>query len=180
MDDLSQLAFDEAPIGLVLTENRIIATCNKTFAQMFGYEKAELLGQSFRMLYETDREFDQIRDIGIERLKQDGLYLDERIVQRRDGSKFWCRFRAHTLTPDEPLRRSILSFAVISENPSVLTLTGRERQVVMHLSKGLTSKEIARQFDLSPRTIDDVRARLLKKLKARNTTELLAHLVGVE
>jgi PAS domain S-box-containing protein len=178
-DELSLLAFDEAPIGLVLTEYRVITSCNKTFATMFGYAKHELLGNSFRMLYATTEEFDQIRDIGIPHLKSSGTYLNERIVQRRDGSKFWCRFRAHTLTPEEPLKRTILSYALISETVAAFSLTTRERQVAMHLSRGETSKEIARQLNLSPRTIDDVRARLLKKLKVRNTTELLSQLVGM-
>ena len=177
---MSLLAYDEAPIGLALTEYRIITSCNKTFADMFGYTKDELIGNSFRMLYASNQEFERIRDVGIDHLKRDGVYLDERIIQRRDESKFWCRFRAHTLTPDEPLKRTILSFAVISETTPNVSLTAREREVVMHLSRGETSKEIARQLNLSPRTIDDVRGRLLKKLDVRNTTELLAQLVGID
>jgi len=177
---MSLLAYDEAPIGLVLTEYRNISSCNKTFADMFGYTKNELIGNSFRMLYASNQEYERIRDVGIDQLKTSGVYLDERIIQRRDGSKFWCRFRAHTLTPEEPLKRSILSFAVISETAPNLSLTMRERQVAMHLSRGATSKEIARQLELSPRTIDDVRGRLLRKLNVRNTTELLAQLVGID
>lgn len=178
-EDLSLLAYDEAPIGLVLTEYRVIRSCNKTFADMFGFSKTELIGQSFRMLYASAEEFEQIRDVGIRHLMEKGVYLDERIMQRRNGAKFWCRFRAHTLSPEEPLKRSILSFAVISETAPTISLTLRERQVVMQLSRGATSKEIARHLSLSPRTVDDVRGRLLKKLNVRNTTELLSQLVGI-
>ncbi|MFV2038150.1 MAG: LuxR C-terminal-related transcriptional regulator, partial [Paracoccaceae bacterium] len=59
-------------------------------------------------------------------------------------------------------------------------LTPRERQVVLLLSRGMTSKEAARELAISPRTVEDFRARLLKKFKVRNTAELLAHLIGVE
>ena len=179
-DALALLAFDEAPVGLVLTEYRIIRTANRTFAQMLGYRKDELEGHSFRMLYGSDEEFEHIRDVGIGSLSRRGVYTDERLMRRRDGSRFWCRFRAHTLTPNEPLQRTILSYAQLSGAAARISLTARERQVVMHLSRGLTSKETARELGLSPRTIEDVRARLRRKFKARNTAELLAQLTGLE
>ena len=177
---MNQLAFDEAPTGIVLTEQRTIKSCNNTFCSMFGYTKDQLLGQSFLMLYSSRQEFDQIRDIGLIPLQKIGLYTDERIMQHRDGTRFWCRFRAHTLTRDAPLDRSVLSFALMPDADANVTLTTRERQVVLLLSRGMTSKEAARDLGISPRTVEDFRARLLKKFKVRNTTELLAHLTGVE
>ncbi|WP_206057198.1 LuxR C-terminal-related transcriptional regulator [Nitratireductor sp. XY-223] len=175
---LCDLAFDNAPIGLVLTENRIIRACNRTFADIFGYEKDELIGQSFRVLYASNDDFEQIRDIGLQTLKVGGQYTDERIMPRKDGSLFWCRFRAHSLTPDEPLQRAILSYADISEHRPLLELSARERQIVTHLLGGKTSKEIARLIGISPRTVEYYRSRLLKKFNASNVTELLAHLGG--
>jgi DNA-binding NarL/FixJ family response regulator len=50
--------------------------------------------------------------------------------------------------------------------------------VVSGLAHGRTSKEIARHLGLSPRTIEDVRARLLRKFEVRNVTELLTRLTG--
>lgn len=179
MENPDQLAFDHAPIGIVMTEERVIRTCNHTFCDIFGYTKPELNNKSFRMLYSSRAEFDDIRDVGLEPLKSHGAYSDERIMQHRDGTRFWCRFRALTLTPDQPMARMVLSFAVIGEPGPAVALTPRERQVVMLLSRGLTSKGIARELEISPRTVEDFRARLLKKFNARNVAELLAHLVGV-
>lgn len=178
LDAYSALAFAQAPIGIVLTENRVIKACNQTFADLFGYVQADLIGQSFRMLYATAQEFEQIRDIGITPLQETGSYSDERIMLHRDGTPFWCRFRAHTLTPDDPLGQTVLSFADISETRQSIRLTPRERQVVMLLRKGQTSKEIARNLSISPRTVEDYRARLLAKFEVKNVAELLAKLVG--
>ncbi|MCV0425429.1 MAG: PAS and helix-turn-helix domain-containing protein [Roseibium sp.] len=178
MEDLDQLAFDNAPMGLALTENRVIQTCNETFAWMFGYRKEELIGQSFRLLYGSDQEFHQIRDIGLEPLRHSLPYTDERLMRRSDGSMIWCRFRARTLTPETPLARTVLTFALIDNTTSGPQLTPREREVLLYLSKGLTSKEIARELDLSPRTIEDVRARLLKKFQVKNVAVLLTRLSG--
>ena len=72
--DFAFLAFDAAPTGIVLTEQRIIRTCNTTFATLLGYRVADLLGQSFRMLYGSDEEFENIRDIGLNLLQQTGVY----------------------------------------------------------------------------------------------------------
>ncbi|WP_419907850.1 PAS domain S-box protein [Hoeflea sp.] len=173
---LCDLAFEHAPIGLVLTEDRVIRACNRMFADIFGYEKDELIGQSFRVLYASNDDFEQIRDIGLQTLKVGGQYTDERIMPRKDGSLFWCRFRAHSLTPDEPLKRAILSYADISEHRPYVELSARERQIVTHLLGGRTSKEIARLIGISPRTVEYYRSRLLKKFNASNVTELLAHL----
>jgi len=51
----------------------------------------------------------------------------------------------------------------------VCALSARERQVLTHLAKGCTSKEIARHLDLSVNTVDNHRARLLGKLGVSNT-----------
>ena len=59
-----------------------------------------------------------------------------------------------------------------------MILTPRERTVVAGLTRGQTSKEIARDLNLSPRTVEIHRGALLRKLKAKNTLELVARLAG--
>ncbi len=173
---LNELAFDSAPVGIVLTENRVILACNQTFAAIFGYGKDELIGQSFRVLYASNEEFEHMRDIGLKTLREGRPYSDERIMPRKDGSLFWCRVRAHSPTPDDPLRRTILTYADMSEQRPYIPLSVRERQIILELSGGRTSKEIARHLGISPRTVEFYRARLLKKFSVSNVTELLAHL----
>lgn len=175
--DLMLMAFENAPIGIVMTESRMIATCNPAFAAMFRHSREALLGKSFAILYPSIEEFVKIRDIGVPALKRYNRYSDERIMARSDGSLFWCRVRGHTLTPDDdPLRKAVWSFADLSDYKPVASLTTRERQIVMHLGEGRTSKEIARTLDISPRTVEAYRARLMKKFGAGNVAELLSHL----
>lgn len=175
--DLNALAFEHAPIGLVVTESRVIKACNPAFAHMFGYARDELLEQSFAILYPSMEEFVAIRDVGVEPLKRENRYSDERIMARKDQALFWCRVRGHSLTPDDdPLRRAVWSFADLSDSRAIVALSARERQIVMHLGEGRTSKEIARVLNVSPRTIESYRARLLKKCQVNNVAELLAHL----
>ena len=56
------------------------------------------------------------------------------------------------------------------------SLTGREVEVLEHLSAGHTNKEIARLMRLSARTVEGYRASILKKANARNVTDLLRRL----
>lgn len=55
----------------------------------------------------------------------------------------------------------------------VSTLTERERQVLDQLVAGGTSKEIARALDISPRTVEIYRAKLMAKTRAGNLQELV-------
>ncbi len=178
--DLVEIGFECCPVGIVITESRIIRACNPAFARIFGYERDELIDQSFAMLYPSLEEFVRIRDVGVEPLKKNNRYSDERIMARKDGSLFWCRVRGYSLTPeDDPLRKAVWSFADLSESRPVTDLTTRERQIVMHLGEGRTSKEIARTLSISPRTVEAYRASLMKKYSAGNVAELLAHLSSI-
>ena len=55
----------------------------------------------------------------------------------------------------------------------VATLSARERQVLDHLVAGGTSKEIGRALDISPRTVEIYRAKLMAKTQAENLQELV-------
>lgn len=52
-------------------------------------------------------------------------------------------------------------------------LTLREREVLDLFSSGNTNKEAGRQLGISPRTIEYHRANIMKKLGARNATDLV-------
>lgn len=178
-ESLDQFAYELAPIGIVLTENRVIRACNPAFAEMFGYQREQLIDQSFAILYPSFEEFLLIGDLRYKMLET-GFYTDERIMARADGSLFWCRVRGRTLTADtDPLAKAVWSLADLSGERPVTELTARERQIVMHLGEGHTSKEIARLIGISPRTVEAYRARLLKKYQAANVAELLGNLGGM-
>ncbi|PCD77388.1 PAS and helix-turn-helix domain-containing protein [Pseudothioclava arenosa] len=178
-DDEASTAFEFAPIGLVLSHRRVVVRCNAQMCQMFGYTRAELEGQSLSRLYPTHEEFDRIGAIGLERMRRENFYVDERIMKRHDETQFWCRVRGQSLTPENPFEQAIWSFADISAARPIVNLTRRERQIAMHMAEGLTSKEIARLLGISHRTVEAHRARLHAKLDARNTAECIARITGL-
>lgn len=56
-------------------------------------------------------------------------------------------------------------------------LTDREREVFHLIVEGMTTKEIARQLDISAKTAENHRFRVLDKLDVRNTAELIRYAV---
>ena len=62
----------------------------------------------------------------------------------------------------------------------MMELTPREKTVRAYLCKGFTNKEIAKEMKLSPRTIEDHRVNIFKKLKVRNIVELVRQFYGIE
>lgn len=57
-------------------------------------------------------------------------------------------------------------------------LTPREREVLGHVIAGASNKEAGRTLGISPRTIEVHRARIMDKLGAKNTADLVRIVVG--
>jgi two-component system response regulator FixJ len=55
----------------------------------------------------------------------------------------------------------------------VASLTQRERQVMQGLVSGHSNKVIAREYDISPRTVEVYRANVMTKMQAGNLSELV-------
>jgi DNA-binding NarL/FixJ family response regulator len=57
------------------------------------------------------------------------------------------------------------------------TLTGREREVLQLAAEGKTNPEIAERLHISPRTVENHRTHLMRKLGLRNQSDLVLHAV---
>ncbi|MBV6319667.1 LuxR C-terminal-related transcriptional regulator [Duganella violaceipulchra] len=173
--------FLHAPVGMCISENRVIQSCNEALAAMFGYARGQLQGQSFMVLYPTMDEFLRTGDRIIPIMNAKGRYSDERIMRRADGELFWCHVTGHSMKASEPLGPGIWTFEDVSEKrPVTAELTPREREIAALLVEGKTSKTIARQIDLSPRTVEMHRAKLMRKFSAATSSELVHKLVGLQ
>lgn len=172
-------AFDLAPIGLVLSRRRLMIDCNRELLAMFGAVRADIVGRSFEALYPTPVEFERTGARIATRLDRHGRYADERVMRRIDGSLFWCHVSGRALDPKDPHAAGIWAFEDLSSRRSVaVEFTPREREVAALLVEGLTSKMIGRQLGVSPRTVDVYRARLMRKMGAATTGELVGKLMA--
>lgn len=58
-------------------------------------------------------------------------------------------------------------------NPDARPLTSREDEIAKAVATGLTSKQIARALRISPRTVEKHRENAMRKLGARNLSQLI-------
>ena len=178
-----QLAFDLAPVGLVLSRNRSIVDCNQRVCEMFGTSREQLTGQSFLVLYPSADEYERIGARMLPILNTEGVYADDRIMKRfggrLQGQTFWCHVTGRALNREQPHESGIWTFEDLSSSrPVTAELTAREREVAAQLMQGLTSKEIGRALVISHRTVEIYRARLMRKYEASTTAELVHKLLA--
>jgi PAS domain S-box-containing protein len=181
-----RLAFEEAPVGMVLSRHRIIVDCNVRLCEMFGATREMLVGQSFRVLYPSVVEFERIGKRMEPFLNASGHYADNRMMKRLGGlhgamagETFWCHVSGQALNRAAPHEAGIWTFEDLgSRRAAKAELTPREREVAAQLMKGLTSKEIGRALGISHRTVEIHRARLMRKYAAATTAELVQKLIA--
>ena len=74
---------------------------------------------------------------------------------------------------NEKMLRTYIDGEENEENSGIESLTDREKEIFECLGKGFTTRKIAEQFDLSPRTVEVHRARIKKKLNCEDAAQLL-------
>ena len=177
-----RLAFDLAPVGLVLSRHRTMVDCNQAVCEMFGVTRDQLIGQSFQLLYPSADEFERIGERIAPILNAKGHYSDERVMKRVGGrfagQTFWCHVTGRALDRSDPHAAGIWSFEDLSSRrPVKAELTAREREVAALVMKGLTAKETAKALGISPRTVEIYRARLMRKYQASSSVDLVQRLL---
>ena len=173
-----RLAFEMAPVGMVVSRNRDMIDCNDHLCTMFGASRELLVGQSFRILYPSAEEYERLGAHMEPILNAKGYYSDNRIMKRADGEMFWCHVSGRALNRAAPHAAGIWTLEDLSERRAVKSnLTGREREVAARLLEGLTSKEIGKALEISHRTVEIYRARLMRKYEASTAADLVHKLV---
>ena len=176
-------AFDLAPIGLVMSRQRLMIDCNALALAIFGARREQLVGQSFEVLYPTHDEYERTGQRIVASLDDSGWYADDRVMKRlggaHSGELFWCHVSGRALDPRQPHAAGIWAFEDLSSRRMLkVDFTAREREIAALLIEGLTSKLIGRRLGISPRTVDVYRARLMRKMGAASTAELVNKLLS--
>ncbi|MEI4482735.1 MULTISPECIES: PAS and helix-turn-helix domain-containing protein [unclassified Phyllobacterium] len=166
----------DLPMPMVYATHRIIRDCNSEFAETFGYERLELINQSFSRLYPKIRDFVRTGEMWRSNLGGGKVYYDERLMRRRDGTSFWCRVRGRSRNNADPFAEALYCFEptnrAVTGNMSLIS--DRQKQVLTLVSQGKTNAQIAAEIGLSKRTVEAHRARLMRAHSLHNSAELIA------
>lgn len=74
-----------APVGIGMVSQRMLIWVNDKICQITGYSNEELIGQSARMLYLSDEEFDRVGREKYDQIKREGTGIIETRWRRQDG-----------------------------------------------------------------------------------------------
>jgi len=97
-----RLLFDTANVGIALIRGRVIADCNHFLADMLGYLRDELVGQSARIYFPDDESFEDIGTRAYAAGTAGRGFREALVLQRKDGTRITCDVAADSLVPGQP------------------------------------------------------------------------------
>jgi PAS domain S-box-containing protein len=106
---------NSALVGIVLSVARHHEWVNEKFAQMLGYPRQILIGQSSRYIHPDDESWERFGVEARAGLIASGSYICERQLKRRNGELFWVEMGGSCIRPNDPDSGVIWTFLDITE-----------------------------------------------------------------
>jgi len=104
-----------SPVGICLVLNRKLDWANEEMYRMTGYEQGSKIGQSVRILYPDDKEYNRVgRELYAGIVKTGISHVETQLV-KKDGTTFDCRIQACNLDPTDPAKGQIIALTDISK-----------------------------------------------------------------
>ena len=104
-----------APVGIGLVKNRVFGWVSHRLSEMLGYSADDLLGQSARIAYESEEEFDRVGRVKYQEIKERGIGTVETRLRRKDGGVIDALLCSSALDPRELARGAIFTVLDITE-----------------------------------------------------------------
>ncbi len=178
MRDYERLAFLHAPDATLILADRVILRASLRVEAVFGWSPRDLEGQSIRVLYPGQTDYELIGERARKAMRAAPVYRDERFMRRKDGQVLWMEGHGTALDAEDPQRLAVWTYRPLEVEGPAGTLTPTERRIARYLVNGFTSKEIALAMGSSPRTVEVHRANMIRKMGVRNSFELVSRLLA--
>jgi PAS domain S-box-containing protein len=108
-----------APAGIGLVKNRVFGWVSKRMSDMLGYSADELTGQSARIVYESDAEFERVGRVKYLEIRERGVGSVETRLKRKDGSVLDVLLCSSAVDPGDLSKGAIFTVLDISERKQV-------------------------------------------------------------
>lgn len=178
-----------SPVAAIITDPRLpdnpIIACNDAFLRLTGYERDEIIGRNCRFLAGPGTEPDAVEQLR-EGIRHCRPVMVELLNYRKDGTPFRNAVMvAPTFDDTGKLEYFIGSQVDVTGEGNgrpagheaaqerIAGLSRRQRQVLIAMASGKSSKQIAHDFGLSERTIKMHRSALLRSLGVRSGVEAI-------
>ncbi len=106
---------NSALVGIVLSVNRTHEWVNEKFAQMLGYPRQVLIGQTSLYIHKDEQAWATFGEEARRALIATGSYRCERELRRRSGELFWVEMGGSCIRPNDPESGVIWTFLEITE-----------------------------------------------------------------
>ncbi|WP_053076726.1 7TM diverse intracellular signaling domain-containing protein [Caenimonas sp. SL110] len=106
---------NSALVGIVLSVNRRHEWVNDKFADMLGYPRQVLIGQSSAYIHPDEKEWERFGELARTALVNTGSYICERQLKRRNGKLLWVEMGGSCIRPHDPDSGVIWTFLDITE-----------------------------------------------------------------
>ncbi|MNS55145.1 Oxygen regulatory protein NreC [compost metagenome] len=192
---------DKMPVGLYTAsyETESVTWCNQYMENMFGLSANEIiaLGSDFcgTLVHPDDQHLTQISQLLLSQQPLVNFGGVFRVRSANDANWKWLAGWATSLQKDNSGIATDMLCVLVDlgvcihtydrtidalkdalrnkKDETLLSLTNREREVLLLIAKGLKNKEVAERLSLSEYTIETHRKNIKLKLNVRTTTELL-------
>lgn len=114
--------FETSIIGMVVLRDRKILNCNRRYAELLGYSRDELLGQTTRHFHLSETDYDNSINAFLADLLFGNEHRAEVRLRRRNGSIFWTSLSARAFDQSRPENGSVWMLEDITDRK-----TGDER-----------------------------------------------------
>ncbi|MBN2711019.1 MAG: PAS domain S-box protein [Planctomycetes bacterium] len=131
--------FAAAPVGIGVVTNRVIQEVNSLVCKMTGYSKEELIGQSSRIFYPTDEDYEYVGKEKYAQIKEFGTGTVETKWRKKDGEIIDLILSSTPIDPDDWEKGVTFSAMDISERKKMEAqlLQSEKMQVIGQLAGGI-------------------------------------------
>jgi len=155
--------------GLAASEPDVVLM-DLRMPQKDGIETTKIIAKQFPSIhiialtmYEDERFVSHMMEIGA-----NGYLLKSAIIEVATKGYYLNNFVNRIL-----LKKSHVRTKIIPSLNTEITLNEREREVVRYICMEFTAQEIAQKIDVSPRTVEAIKDRLMERFGAKNTAGLV-------
>ncbi|MFM7446713.1 MAG: PAS domain S-box protein, partial [Tabrizicola sp.] len=128
MRDYERLAFLYAPDATLILADRVILRASLRAEAVFGWSPKELEGQSIRVLYPGQTDYELIGERARKAMQAAPVYRDERFMRRKDGQVVWMEGHGTALDPQDPQQLAVWTYRPLEAEGPAGALTPTERR----------------------------------------------------
>jgi len=134
LEALESSILDAIPHAVIGLHNRVFNFANNAVKAVFGWRPEELIGKNSRILYRSDKEYEEIADLFYNALVKQRTFHTEFPCRRKDGLDIICMVRASRIGETLRERRIVVTYEDITERIQAEKELEHSRQELRNLS----------------------------------------------